>query len=294
MKKKHKKWTSRCGRATLYQGDCREVLTTLRKSSISAIITDPPYAEVNRKYGRLTEAEWHALINPVMEESRRVLAKRGSGVYILQPNSEKVGRLRLWMFEFLVKWGREWNMIQDVWWWNHATVPSTMATQKKLCRASLKICAWFGAPDCYRNQKAVLLHISEQETIRRLSDRQRKRAHPSGHSTHAQSMAKASYERGGATPFNVIPLPNTSSRGNNCREFGHGASTPHKLLDWWIRYISKPNQMILDPFLGTGSTGIAAIGRGRRFVGIEQDEKYFELAKSRIKGALAKPRLLNE
>ena len=95
MGRDYEKWTSQDGRVTLYRGDCNEILPTLAENSIDAIITDPPYAEVSRDYGRLTEPEWFALINPVMEESRRVLTPTGSGVYILQPNSEKIGRLRM-------------------------------------------------------------------------------------------------------------------------------------------------------------------------------------------------------
>lgn len=48
---------------TLYLGDCREVLTTLASASVDAVITDPPYAEVDRPYGRFTETTWRALMD---------------------------------------------------------------------------------------------------------------------------------------------------------------------------------------------------------------------------------------
>lgn len=287
-----KKWTSKCGRAILYLSDCRIALPKIKSESIDAIITDPPYAEVSKKYGRLTELEWFEIINPMMRESKRVLSKTGSAVYILQPNSKCIGSLRLWMFEFLLKWGREWNLVQDVWWWNHATIPSALCAQGGLCRPSLKICAWFGSPDCYRDQKAVLLPVSQQDTLKRLASRQHRIYKPSGHSTDDARMAEVTLERGGATPFNVLPIPNTSPADNKGVD-NHGAATPRALLDWWIRFISKSDDVILDPFLGTGSTGVSAINRGRKFIGIECDEKYFEIAKKRIKGALAKPHILN-
>lgn len=85
-----------------YQGDnyrleCTDAvkfLESLPDNSVSAIITDPPYPEIDRDYGRLTEREWEDLMGGVLRESRRVLKPRGSAVYILQSNSESVGRVR--------------------------------------------------------------------------------------------------------------------------------------------------------------------------------------------------------
>ena len=52
----------------------------------------------------------------VVTEGRRALKSTGSMVVILQPNFEKVGSMRLWLWEFIVWAGREWNLIQDVYW----------------------------------------------------------------------------------------------------------------------------------------------------------------------------------
>ena len=76
------------------EGDCRPWLRALPDRSVDAVITDPPYAEIDRDYGRLSEAAWSDLMRAVVIEVRRVLAPRGSAVFILQPNSERVGRVR--------------------------------------------------------------------------------------------------------------------------------------------------------------------------------------------------------
>jgi DNA modification methylase len=68
----------------------------LAAKSIDAIITDPIYPEIDREYGRLTERQWHALMREVVAECRRVLKPKGSAVFILQPNAEKIGQMRLW------------------------------------------------------------------------------------------------------------------------------------------------------------------------------------------------------
>ena len=90
----------------------------LASKSIDLLLTDPPYPEIDRAYGRLTEAEWWALVRPVVGEVRRLLKPSGSAVFVLQPNSERLGRMRPWLWEFMAWVCRDWNMVQDVWWWN--------------------------------------------------------------------------------------------------------------------------------------------------------------------------------
>ena len=142
---------------TMHHGDCLEWLTTLPDKSVDAVVSDPPDPEISRDYGRLTEGEWHTLMRGVVEQSRRVLKPHGSAVFILQPNSERVGRMRPWLWEFMAWTAREWNMVQDAWWWNTSAPPTVHVHRKNgLMRPSVKACVWLGEPDCLRNQDAVL------------------------------------------------------------------------------------------------------------------------------------------
>ncbi len=61
---------------------------------------------------------------------------------------------------------------------------------------------------------------------------------------------------------------------------------------WLVSSYSLPGDKILDPFMGSGTTGAAALKLGRQFVGIELDEKYYHVAKRRIEAAHAQPALL--
>jgi len=63
---------------TLYEGDCRDILPSIPDGSIDAVITDPPYAEIDRPYGRLTEPEWHDLMEFVVAQALRVIKPSGS------------------------------------------------------------------------------------------------------------------------------------------------------------------------------------------------------------------------
>jgi DNA modification methylase len=72
---------------------------------------------------------------------------------------------------------------------------------------------------------------------------------------------------------------------------GHPTQKPLALMSWCIEQCLSPAKTILDPFMGSGTTGVAAIQMGRKFIGIEREPKYFEIACKRIEQAVAQPQL---
>ncbi len=70
----------------------------------------------------------------------------------------------------------------------------------------------------------------------------------------------------------------------------HPTTKPQPLMRELLELFSDPDELILDPFAGSGSTGVAALALGRRFIGFELDENYFEIACRRLRGDEAKPR----
>jgi DNA modification methylase len=79
--------------------------------------------------------------------------------------------------------------------------------------------------------------------------------------------------------------------GDRKEERVHPAQKPVQLLEWCIR-LCPESQSILDPFMGSGTTGVACMRRGCRFIGIEIDEGYFRTACRRIAEAARQPDLL--
>lgn len=67
----------------------------------------------------------------------------------------------------------------------------------------------------------------------------------------------------------------------------HPTVKPQKLMRYLCRLITPPNGVVLDPFMGSGSTGLAAISEGFRFIGIEKEKEYFDISQKRIDHALA-------
>lgn len=75
------------------------------------------------------------------------------------------------------------------------------------------------------------------------------------------------------------------------RTFCHPAQKPVELMTWCIGMLPDDCGVVLDPFMGSGTTGVACVREGRNFIGVEKDEKYFEIAVERIRRELAQERL---
>ena len=80
---------------------------------------------------------------------------------------------------------------------------------------------------------------------------------------------------------------------HNQIEKDHPTQKPVDLMVWCIDFVPKA-ESILDPFMGSGTTGVAAIQMGRKFIGIEREPKYFDIACQRIEQAVSQPRLFED
>jgi DNA modification methylase len=270
----------RIAATTLIHGDCRKALKSISSQSIDAVVTDPIYAEVKREYGRITEDEWHELMKTVVAECRRILKPKGSVVFILQPNYETIGKMRLWLWEFVAWAGRRWNLVQDAYWWAIDAMP-LVGTDRKygLMRQSVKMCVWLGPPDCYRNQERVLWTPSEATSARHRADIAL-RITTSGRTFRNSTIALAADERGGTTPFNLLPIATGGQPGGAEH---HPAATPYHVAAWWCRYILPRGGVLLDPFCGSGSILVAGLDEGAsKVIGIDRVEKYLEITRRRV------------
>ena len=92
----------------------------------------------------------------------------------------------------------------------------------------------------------------------------------------------------------IVEIPWTNFTVTHAADSDHPCERPVALYEWCIRYLPAPANTILDPFMGSGTTGVAAIKLGRRFVGIEIEPRYFDIACRRIEEAWKQPRLFDE
>jgi len=92
---------------------------------------------------------------------------------------------------------------------------------------------------------------------------------------------------GGGNQPNYIEMPFVSGK----EIVNHPTQKPVKLIELFVNLFTDEGDTILDPFMGSGTTGVACVQTGRNFIGIEIDPDYFAIAERRIKEAEAQPRL---
>ena len=78
------------------------------------------------------------------------------------------------------------------------------------------------------------------------------------------------------------PIDNPFQRGETVRKNIHPTVKPLKLMSWLITLLSRPQDIVLDPFVGSGTTALAAKMLNRRWIGIEKNSEYIEIAQSRL------------
>ena len=105
------------------------------------------------------------------------------------------------------------------------------------------------------------------------------------------SDAEIAWKKGGHGVYiHFEQFPPPARMAENDGSVAHPTQKPIGLMAWCLRRVK--GHTILDPFMGSGTTGVAAVKMGRRFIGIEIDETYFDIACRRIAKALAQPDLL--
>lgn len=83
------------------------------------------------------------------------------------------------------------------------------------------------------------------------------------------------------------PIDNPFLRGETLRKNNHPTVKPVSLMRWLVRLVTPPGGWVMDPFTGSGTTGVAAVGEGMRFIGIEREPEYADIAEARIRHAEA-------
>ncbi len=92
----------------------------------------------------------------------------------------------------------------------------------------------------------------------------------------------------------IVEIPWTNFEAGRLAETDHPCERPVELYEWCIRHLPNNPQMIFDPYMGSGSVGVAAIRQGRKFLGIERHEPYFDDVCRRLDMEYRRPRLFAE
>ncbi len=234
------------GNATLYHGDCREVLPSLKAD---VVVTDPPYGVTSLTWDSRVEG-WTEMLNAPA----------------------------LWCFGslafFMAHRFDGWTYAQDIVWEKHNG--SNFHADRFRRVHEFAVMFYRGAwGDLYRNVPTTA--DATRRTVRR-------KTRPA-HTGHIDASAYASEDGGPRLQRSVIKVRSCHGHADHPTQKPVGIVTP------LIEYSCPPAGTVLDPFMGSGTAGVAMAHTARKFVGVEIDRKYFDIACERIERAQAQQRL---
>ena len=247
----------------LLQGDCIEQMKTIKSGSVDAIITDPPYGT--------TACKWDSVIpfELMWEQLNRIIKPNGAIVLF---GSEP--------FSSALRMSNIKNYKYD-WVWEKS-MPSGIATAKFM-------------PMKYHENISVFVNKSKptfNKIMAERSDIGKARLKNSGKilngnkntSEHISKNKMAGtysiYNKTKVNPKSIIRIKSVP----NCNGTKlHPTQKPVALMEYLIKTYTNENETVLDFTMGSGSTGVACQNTKRNFIGIERDDKYFEIATNRIK-----------
>ena len=254
----------------VYNGDCLELLAALPKGSIPLTVTSPPYNigksyEQKRDVGEYIDwcAEWVSLVHRATAPNGAFWLNLG---YLSLP-----GRAKALPIPYLL-WDRvPFFLIQEVVWNYGAGVAARQSFSP-------------------RNEK-FLWYVKDPQTYTFNLDDVRD---PNVKYPNQRKNGKLKCNQLGKNPTDVWQIPKvTSGRDRASKErTPHPAQFPTAVVDRIVRACSNPGDVILDPFIGSGSLAEAALRAGRQAIGFEINPDYADLTAERLRVVLAQPSLL--
>tara|TARA_R110000803_G_scaffold50347_2_gene104474 strand:+ start:1220 stop:1966 length:747 start_codon:yes stop_codon:yes gene_type:complete len=235
----------------LYKGDCLEVMQQIPTGSVDAIITDPPYGT--------TACKWDSVIDfdLMWKQLNRIIKPNGAIVLF---GSEP--------FSSALRMSNIKNYKYD-WIWEK-TKGSNFAILKHQPWKMNENILIFNAKGVYSPQKFL---VSDDKI-----DKRKNVNNPLTNKEGVYGVIKRTRSKDDGTryPSNILKFKNPNNKSL------HPTQKPVALMEYLIKTYTKENETVLDFTMGSGSTGVAAKNLNRKFIGIEQDENYFNIATDRI------------
>lgn len=242
----------------LYKGECLEVMKLIPDTSIDAIITDPPYGTTGCKWDSVIDFElmWGQL--------NRIIKPNGA---ILLFGSEP--------FSSALRMSNIKNYKYD-WVWDKRSSTNPMLA-KIMPIKSHEVISVFGL-----NKVNYYPQMTEKskDTIKRQNRKQNTNIIVSEHYSHKRVLQKNKLGYPKSVQYFKKEVNNQYKK-----PIVHPTQKPVTLMEYLIKTYTNENETVLDFTMGSGSTGVACVNTNRKFIGIEMDSKYFEIAEQRIKEA---------
>lgn len=259
-----------------FLGDCEEVLGSFPDNSIDLIFTSPPYADQREKtYGGIKPDEYVDWFLPKTKEFLRVL--KPTGTFVLNIKERVVdGERHTYVIELILGMRQQgWLWTEEFIWHKKNSYPGKWPNR---FRDNWERLIQFNKQKSFKmNQEAVMVPVGDwaKGRLANLSETDRIRDESKVGSGFGKNVSNW-LGRQMVYPNNVIHL------ATECSNRDHSAAFPLELPSWFIQLFTDPDDMVLDPFVGSGTTAQAAVQLGRHFAAIDISAGYLERAKKRI------------
>ena len=248
----------------LFNGDCLEVLKTLAPGSVDAVVTDPPYG--------MTACKWDKVIpfEPLWGELCRILSPAGSVLlFATQPFTTKAILSNMDWFKYCWVWLKSKPN-----GWQHA--------KNKPMQTTEDVVVFSGASMGHESMLGDRRMRYFPQGVESAGEKEVK-SYWHGNTMGARpNQVGKKYAAQTGFPSNVIAYQNVIGKGAE-----HPTQKPVDMLEFLIKSYTLAGETVLDFCMGSGTTGVACVQTGRRFIGIEIDPNYFGIAQKRINEAAA-------
>lgn len=229
----------------IINGDCLIEMKNIKDKSIDMILCDLPYG--------MTKNAWDVVIpfDKLWSEYCRIIKDNGAIVLFgSQPFTSIMITSNLKMFRYCLVW--EKNKFSDF-----------LNSKRKPMKTNEDIAVFYKKQPTYNPQYWYSTPYTRWNTQTAV-DKQ------SNYGTHKENYVQSDGKR----------LPTTVLKFNRVERPQHPTQKPTDLLEWLIKTYTNENDLVLDNCMGVGSTGVACKNTNRKFIGIELENKYYEIAKN--------------
>ena len=245
----------------LILGDCLEELKKILDKSVDIVLTDPPYGT--------TACKWDSVIpfEPMWNELKRIIKKEGAILLFgTEPFSSVLRSSNLDWFKY-------------DWIWEKPNGANFLVANYQPLKVHEIVSVFGNAPTSYSKNKSMIYNPQETKGLpyKQKSGKQK---------TEKENSTVRSKIEQVVTENNGTRKPRTVIHFSNDKNKLHPTQKPVALLEYLIKTYTNENDTVLDFTMGSGSTGVADKNLNRKFIGIEKDQNYFNIARDRIEGVL--------
>ncbi|MCL5291003.1 MAG: site-specific DNA-methyltransferase [Actinobacteria bacterium] len=264
-------------KAELILGDCKDKLKRLEDNSVDLVFTSPPYADSRKNtYGGIKPEEYVEWFIPISEQLLRVL--KPTGTFVLNIKEKVVdGERSTYVMELILGMRRQgWLWTEEFIWHKKNCYPGKWPNRFRDAWERLLQFNKSKKFDMYQETVMVPMGDWARSRLRNLSETDKIRDNARNGSGFGKNVSNW-LDKNMVYPTNVVHL------ATECSNKNHSAAFPKELPKWFIKLFTQEGDVVLDPFMGSGTTLIAAQELKRNSIGIEILPEYYRMVESEIK-----------